>query len=462
MSQEITIGTDLKVKKRNGQLVPFNAVRISNAVSNAFKQSKNLPREAELSDETIKDVEKITSRVIAALKEQAFNKESLSVEEIQDEVICQLFENDFKEIGRLYSDYRKKHAVRRSLFELYKTIKRDGRVVAFKPEKITLAVVKAFRAYYNTELTEALREKAHQITGAVTADIQKQWPQGRTIHIEEIQDLVERALMAARLHDVAKNYILYRKERAKARQTPITDLGISLDWAKNIMVKTDLGEEKPLNLNSLRFMIESCCSGIESISADKIFTETVKNYYNGITEDKISMANILVASSFTEVEPNYAFVAARLLLLREYKEALEQEVSFEGIKIEYATYFPEYIKKTVDLELLSPDLLKFDLELLGNSLESKRDFLFRYMGLQTLYDRYFIHWDGRRIELPQVFWMRVAMGLAKNEGAQINQRAIEFYNILSTFRFTSSTPTLFNSGTKHSQLSSCFLTTVED
>jgi len=176
----------------------------------------------------------------------------------------------------------------------------------------------------------------------------------------------------------------------------------------------------------------------------------------------MSTANILATRSLTEQEPNYAFAAARLLLLTEYKETLGQETSFEGIKTEYATYFPEYIKKAVDLELLSPELLNFDLTLLGNHLEARRDLLFRYLGLQTLYDRYFIHNEGRRLELPQVFWMRVAMGLAKNEGDQRNQRAIEFYNTLSTFRFMSSTPTLFNSGTKHSQLSSCFLTTVED
>ena len=189
--------------------------------------------------------------------------------------------------------------------------------------------------------------------------------------------------------------------------------------------------------------------------------ESLKNYYNG-SEEKMAVANVMAAKSFLEIEPNYTFAAARLLLLTLYREAVGHAVSFEGTKTECPQYFAAFIKKAVTLELLSPDLLGFDLTFLGNQLKPKRDFLFRYMGLQTLYDRYFIHSDGRRLELPQIFWMRVAMGLAKEEGDNKNHRAVEFYDMLSTFRFMSSTPTLFNSGTRHSQLSSCFLTTIED
>ena len=193
-----------------------------------------------------------------------------------------------------------------------------------------------------------------------------------------------------------------------------------------------------------------------------ILKEAAKNYFNGMTEDNIATANIMAAKTFLEKEPDYTFVSSRLLLLKSYEEALGHVVSFEGMRTEYSSYFTKYLHKAVELELLSSDLLQFDLRMLGNYIKPKRDFLFRYMGLQTLYDRYFIHWQNRRIELPQIFWMRVAMGLAKKEGSKRNQKAIEFYNILSTFRFMSSTPTLFNSGTQHSQLSSCFLTTIED
>ncbi|MCA9401861.1 MAG: ribonucleoside-diphosphate reductase subunit alpha, partial [Candidatus Omnitrophica bacterium] len=187
-----------------------------------------------------------------------------------------------------------------------------------------------------------------------------------------------------------------------------------------------------------------------------------KNYYNGMNEKQILEANILSAKAFLEIEPNYTYAASRLLLMKAYQEALGRMVSFDEIKMEYPAYFQDYIRKAVELELLSPDLLQFDLKMLGNQIDPKRDFIFKYLGLQTLYDRYFIHWEERRMEMPQVFWMRVAMGLAKREGKQRNKRAVEFYNMLSTMRFMSSTPTLFNSGTIHSQLSSCFLTTIDD
>ena len=271
-------------------------------------------------------------------------------------------------------------------------------------------------------------------------------------------------LMKAGYHDVARSYILYREQRAKARRADqnIQEQNVFVTWDKKISYKTKTGEDKPVNFKDIAFQIESCCQGLENVSSQKILNEAVKNYFQGIGEEQITAANIMAAKAFLEVEPDYTSVAARLLLLKAYQEALEKEESFETIKTEYGPYFKKYVHKAVELELLSTDLLQFDLPLLGNYLKPKRDFLFQYMGLQTLYDRYFIHWEGKRLELPQIFWMRVAMGLAKNEGKQRNEKAIEFYNILSTFRYVASTPTLFNSGTLHSQLSSCFLTTVDD
>ncbi|MDP2654158.1 MAG: ribonucleoside-diphosphate reductase subunit alpha [Candidatus Omnitrophota bacterium] len=463
MSHETpVVGTGMKVQKRNGQVVAFNVTRISNAIGNAFKQFNGLPREAALPAAAAQEAEMVTQKVLSVLKERAAAQNILTVENIQDEVIRQLYENGYKQAASLYSEYRKQHAARRSLFELYTTIKRDGRVVSFKPEKITMAIAKALRAHNGGDWTEPLVQKSQDLTEMVLADIRKQWPEGKAIHIEEIQDLVEKNLMAGGLHDVAKRYILYREDRAKSRQTSAPGLDVSLEWVKSIRLKASGQEEKPFDLNALHFRMETCCAGLEGVSSENILTEAVKNYFNGMTEEQLAMANIMAARTCIEVEPNYSFTAARLLLLKEYRETIGHDVSFEGIKTEYATYFPQFIKKAVDLELLNPDLLGFDLQYLGNKLDAKRDFKFRYMGLQTLYDRYFLHWDGRRLELPQVFWMRVAMGLAKNEGAQKNERAVEFYNVLSTFRFTSSTPTLFNSGTRHSQLSSCFLTTVDD
>ncbi len=455
---------DLKIQKRNGQIVVFNDLRIAKAIGNAFKDQMNLPREAELPIEILKNVEKVTRCVLSALYARGLQKDFLTVEEIQDEVIRQLFENGFKDAAELYANYRKQHANRRALFELYSTTKRDGKVVSFKPEKITIAIAKAFRACNNGILTEELLNKSREVSNQVVSEIRALWPEGKSIHIEKIQDLVQKKLMETGFHDIARRFIIYREERAKSRrskETPETP-ALSFESIKNLITTTKSGEEKSLNLTEIQSQIESCAEGLENISARDILEEAAKNYYNGMPEDKIAASNIMAAKTFLESEPNYAYLAARLLLLKEYEEALGHPVSFEGIKMEYPTYFAQYIQKAVELELLNPDLLRFDLKLLGHSLQPKRDFLFRYMGLQTLYDRYFLHWDGRRLELPQIFWMRVAMGLAQKEGSQKNKKAIEFYDCLSTFRFVSSTPTLFNSGTNHPQLSSCFLTTVED
>ncbi len=461
MSKE-TIAVLIKVKKRNGQVVTFNAGRINHAIANAFKEYNRLPREVDLPDIDSANVNKIALCVFSVLRGRTQNKEFLTVEEIQDEVIRQLYENGFKEIGERYASYRRHHAARRALFELYTTTKREGKIVSFKPEKITLAIAKAFRASHNGELNELLIEKSRELSDKVVAEIKKLWPEGKSIHIEEIQDLVEKILMGSGYHDVARRYILYREERAKIRQKEPQQHPSPLAWVKNLVVKTSTGEEKPIDLDVLRFQIETCASGLADVSAEKVLNESLKNYYNGITETKMTLSNIMAARSLIEVEPNYSFVAARLLLLHEYREALKTEVNFEQMKEHYALYFPQYIKKAIELELLDPNLLEFDLDFLGRQLDASRDFLFRYMGLQTLYDRYFIHWEDRRMELPQIFWMRVAMGLAGNEGKDKNQMAVEFYHILSTFRFISSTPTLFNSGTLHAQLSSCFLTTVMD
>ncbi len=462
MLHESILGADLKVQKRNGQIVAFNLHRIQNAIAYAFKEYLRLPRESELPESTIHDVLKVTHSVFAVLKERAYTRESLTVEEIQDEVIRQLYENGYKDVAELYSNYRRQHAAKRALYEFFTISKRDGKIVSFKPEKITLAIAKAFRAHHGGELDDSLLAEAKKVSDQVVMEIQRLWPEGKSVHIEQIQDIVEKTLMTCGHYDVARRYILYREERHKARQANLREGTPPFQWVKEILIKNEQGQVVPLNFNDLRFQIETCCQGLRDVTTETVLKEAVKNYFHGMSEEEVAMANIMAARSLIEIEPDYAFVAARLLLLTSYREALEHEASFERIKTDYPTYFIQYIERAVKLELLNPDLLKFDLRLLGNSLQPKRDFLFRYMGLQTLYDRYFIHCEGRRLELPQIFWMRVAMGLAKEEGEQKNQRAIEFYNVLSMFRFTSSTPTLFNSGTLHSQLSSCFLTTVED
>jgi len=464
MSNEMSTSLEMKVYKRNGQVVAFNEARIKKAIGNALKEQKNLPREAELSIVDSRHTDLVTQRVLSVLTERWLESKQLTVEEIQDEVIRQLYENGFKEAAELYANYRKQHATRRVLFELYTTTKRNGKVVSFKPEKITMAVAMAFRAHNNGILSEELLKHAKKVSDTVINEILATWPEGRCIHIEEIQDLVEKNLMTSGFHEVARSFIIYREGRAKARRTEKLQKTSTqtFEWARKLKYVTKDGEEKPIDLDEIRFQIDTCCQGLENVDADKILEESLKNYYNGITDDKIEASNIMGAKAFLEKEPNYTFAASRLLLLKEYREALRRPTSFEEIKTEYPIYFADYIHRAVELELLTPDLLQFDLKRLGAALQPKRDFQFRYLGLQTLYDRYFLHWDERRIELPQIFWMRVAMGLAIREGKNKNEKAVEFYNMLSTFRFTSSTPTLFNAGTRHPQLSSCYLTTIND
>jgi len=460
--KESNKGLEVLVEKRNSQTTSFNVGRIENAIGNAFKQVANLPREAGLPKDCADNVKMLSERVMGVLRQKSLEKEVLGVEEIQDEVVRQLYEGGFKEVAETYANYRKEHTKQRALYELYKTIKRDGKVVSFKPEKITRAIANAFRAVNHDLLAVEHLEEAKKLTDQVVTEIKTQWPEGKEVLIEEIQDLVEKTLMLSRHFDVAKRYVVYREVHRRTRLVKSRAEEAPFDFPDDFEVKKADGTTEKLNVDDLRFNIQSCCDGLSNVSSDVILKESLKNYYDGITPEQISLSNTMATRVLIEKEPNYSYVAARLLLLKLYREALGEEISFGSASISYAEYFPKYIHRAVELELLSPDLLDFDLELLAQKIQARRDFQFKYLGLQTLYDRYFIHWEERRLELPQVFWMRVAMGLARQEGEDKNKRAIEFYDLLSSFRFVSSTPTLFNSGTHHSQLSSCYLSTIED
>jgi ribonucleoside-diphosphate reductase alpha chain len=460
MSNNTAAGSSIQVQKRNGQLVPFNMARIESAVANAFKELRGMPRETDLPVEVQADVDKITHCVADVLLDRAAKSGRLNVEEIQDEVIRQLYENGSRQVAESYANYRREHAARRAIFELYRTVKRDGKEVSFKPEKITIAIAKAFRAAYSGRLSQEHLSAARSLSDRVVNEVRAKWPQGGAVSIEDIQDIVERTLMTSSYYEVAKRYIVYREERrreraAKAKSEP------KFDWAKSYQVRTSDNQLKELDVEELVFKVGTACAGLENVSAENIVKESLKNYFNGITEAQVDFSNILAARSMIEKEPNYSQVAARLLLLTGYQEAIGGPVSLESIRTEYPRYLGQYIRKAVEHELVSPDLLDFDLDFLGKQIKPERDLTFRYMGLQTLYDRYFIHWQDRRLEIPQVFWMRVAMGLAKREKDK-NEWAVKFYDTLSTYRFVSSTPTLFNSGTIHSQLSSCYLTTIKD
>ncbi|WP_217807045.1 ribonucleoside-diphosphate reductase subunit alpha [Andreprevotia lacus] len=346
-------------------------------------------------------------------------------------------------------------------YENYKTIRRNGGVVAFEPLKISVAVTKAFIAVQGSHAASsaAVRERVAAVTDAVVHALMRRKPDGGAIHIEDIQDQVELALMRSGEHDVARAYVLYRESRSQERSAKTSDAG-EQHHAINVLYED--GSRRPLDLGKLKALIASACTGLESTTDQPaILAEALKNIYDGVPAEEVRKSVIMAARQQIEKDPAYSQVTARLLLNSLRREVLGEEVAHEEMDTRYAEYFPKFIKKGIDAELLDERLAQYDLARLGAALKHERDYQFGYLGLQTLFDRYFLHVEGTRIELPQSFYMRVAMGLALNE-VDREARAIEFYNLLSSFDFMSSTPTLFNSGTRRSQLSSCYLTTVAD
>jgi ribonucleoside-diphosphate reductase alpha chain len=342
----------------------------------------------------------------------------------------------------------------------YQIIRRNGSVVPFEPNKIAVAMMKAFLAVHGTQgaASASVRETVDQLTQSVIKSLMRSRPGGGTFHIEDVQDAVELGLMRSSQHDVARAYVLYRERRAQERAK---EKKSEAPKAPQLHV-VDGGQRVALDMAALKGLIESACEGLSAdVKSEPIVAETMRNLYDGVPIDEVYKASILAARTLIEKDPDYTFATARLLLHTIFKEVIGRDMSPQDAAASYADYFPAFVKKGVQAELLNPELLNYDLKKLAAALKPERDLKFDYLGLQTLYDRYFLHMRKKRIELPQAFFMRVAMGLALNE-IDRETRAIEFYEVLSSFDFMSSTPTLFNSGTLRSQLSSCYLTTVPD
>ncbi|MFZ2218879.1 MAG: ribonucleoside-diphosphate reductase subunit alpha [Rhodoferax sp.] len=342
----------------------------------------------------------------------------------------------------------------------YQIIRRNGAVVPFEPTKIAVAMMKAFLAVTGAQgaASASVRETVDELTQGVVRALMRSRPGGGTFHIEDVQDQVELGLMRGGHHEVARAYVLYREKHAQERAQQVTQSAPKAAQLHAI----DNGQRIVLDLDRLRGLIESACAGLGAdVKPDPIMTETMRNLYDGVPMDEVYKASVLAARTLIEKDPDYTYATARLLFHTMAREALGKDVVQADMAQAYIDYFPQFIQKGVDNELLDAELLQFDLVRLGAALKADRDLNFDYLGIQTLYDRYFLHIGKTRIELPQAFFMRVAMGLSLKE-ADREARAIEFYDILSSFDFMSSTPTLFNSGTLRSQLSSCYLTTVPD
>ncbi len=350
---------------------------------------------------------------------------------------------------------------------VYQVIRRNGAVTPFDASKIAIALTKAFLAVEGN--SAAASRRIHDIvaglSGQIVASLTRRADAGRTFHIEDVQDQVELALMRSEHHKVARAYVLYREERAKERAKAQAEVKTAA--APALRMKQADGALVPLDAARLEAVVREACAGLEGVSPEAVLSEACRNLYDGISLDELAQAPILAARTLVETEPNYAKVSARLLLDKLRRETLsfvagrpEQATQAEMAE-RYGEYLHAYVRTGIVHELLDPELGRFDLARLAAAIAPERDLQFDYLGLQTLYDRYFLHVRGQRFELPQAFFMRVAMGLSLRE-IDREARAIEFYRLLSSFDFMASTPTLFNAGTTRPQLSSCFLTTVAD
>ncbi len=353
----------------------------------------------------------------------------------------------------------------------YNVVRRNGKLTVFDKEKIVVAMTKAFLAVEGGQAAASSRvhQTVAKLTDLVVENLKRRQPNGGTFLIEDIQDQVELAMMRNGDQKVARAYVLYREKQAEKRasEQPAIEVIETDDDEAIIHVKTADGRREPLDTQRLRQVITDACEGLDSTDPTRVYNDTLRNLFDGVAERDVCPMMVMSARQLIDIEPDYSQAAARLLLDSLRTETLSfigdgsPNATYAEMADRYPQYFAQYVKKAVELEHLDSELLKFDLVRLGEALKPERDHQFTYLGLQTLYDRYFIHHDDTRFELPQAFFMRVAMGLAINE-VDRETRAIEFYDLLSSFDFMSSTPTLFNSGTLRPQLSSCYLTTVPD
>jgi ribonucleoside-diphosphate reductase alpha chain len=348
---------------------------------------------------------------------------------------------------------------------LLKTIKRNGKVVRYDSEKVKVAITKAFIAVEGSNAASSNRiyQQIDEISQQITHAFKRRLPSGGTIHIEDIQDQVELALMRSSQYKVARAYVLYREERRKARDLELKQHAAD---SKTPLITMLNGEVKPLDMQRVKTIVEEACRDLEHVKPEPVIKDALRNLYNQAKLDDVHKALIMAARALVETEPNYTYVSARLLLDSMRNEALsklnlQSDATFDEMTALYPSYFKHYIAHGIQQGMLDSKLGEFNLDKISAALLPERDMLFSYLSLQTLYDRYFIHDKGTRYELPQAFFMRVAMGLAIREQHK-EEKAIEFYTLISSFDYMASTPTLFNSGTVRPQLSSCYLTTIPD
>ncbi len=454
------------VVKRNGALMPFRRDRIQRALELAFRDTKKAEKDTPLSSELLEIVEQMTDLVIDYLFTLASKGASLTVEGIQDAVEVVLMKAGHHDVARDYIIYRDQHkALREDSPQNLKVIREDGSHVRFNIMKIATSIEDAFRRNRHIEgpATPEIIEAVNLLTQKVVARAVAIVKAGHQLHVHMIQDEIEQQLMREGYFHVAKDFILTRAQFQTTAISTETPLAYEEKEVRLFHIISGIGAPATITENQLRSRFTYACRGLEEItSSEELLEHTVMNFYEGMKEQEVDLATLMAARAKIEYEPAYAKVAGRLLLDVLYRETMGIAASDPTLETTHREYFKTYLKHAISIHRVHPELATYDLDLLGRAMQLQRDDQFTYLGLQTLYDRYFIHDEGRKLETPQIFWMRVAMGLALNETSNRTERAIEFYDILSKFLFVSSTPTLFNSGTMHPQLSSCYLSTIMD
>ncbi len=455
------------IVKRNGSIVPFRRDRIHQAVEAAFRDTKKIQKTDKIPADIALVIEEVTDLVINHLFILALKGASLTVEGIQDQVEVVLMRAGHLDVARDYIIYRDQHkTLREDSPENLKMVREDGILVRFNPMKVASSIEDSFRRTQdvdgpaNPETVEAVNIQTQKVV-ARAASIAKS---GQQLHASLIQDEIENQLMRDGYFQVAKDFIIHRSATRDRTQTSTHSALVADEKEmRQFTVMGDDGVARTITESQLRARLKYACRGLEDlVSIEELLESSIANFYEGMKESEVDLANMMASRAKIEFEPAYSKVASRLLADSLYREAMGIGSSDPSLESVHQAYFKKYLKHAISIHRVHPDLLSFDLDKLSKAMHLQRDDQFTYLGLQTLYDRYFIHEEQRRLETPQIFWMRVAMGLALCEKDKKNERAIEFYDILSKFLFVSSTPTLFNSGTMHPQLSSCYLSTVMD
>ncbi|NGX59428.1 MAG: Ribonucleoside-diphosphate reductase 1 subunit alpha [Chlamydiae bacterium] len=453
------------IVKRNGNLVPFRMKRIYHAIEAAFRDTKQLPKNDPLPEDIVQTIETTTDAILQKLEEFAKAGICLTVEGIQDVVEVTLMDQGHHDVARDYIIYRDQHKqLREDSPQNLRVLRKDGSKARFNPMKIASTLEEAFRKKYLVEgpSTQEVIDAVNLVTHKVVVRVSHLFKEGIELTTPLIQDEVENQLMREGFFNVAKEIILQQAGVATEEEELPKEEELDPN-ARKFTVLTESGESKIITDKQLRKRIVHACRDYErEVSAKELLDLCLLNFYEGIKEKEVDQALIMATRAQIEKDPAYSKVASRLLLDVLYREIMEIPASDSKLKNRHKEYFKSYIKHGISIERLSKELETFDLEKLAAAMDLERDDQFYLLGLQTLYDRYFIHENDRRLETPQIFWMRVAMGLSINEGEEKNERALEFYNILSQFLYSSATPTLFNSGTCNAQLSSCYLSTVMD